>query len=84
MNNTPDYNDDLAFKPELTWEELWKYAEKKGAKVDDGCIIFNQGCSNLVFSQYGCIQAFEGNIGVFVAEGLIYEQMKTIIEALWG
>lgn len=80
-NNTPDYNEDLAFKPEFTWKELCGYAKSKGALIGDGNFEFE----NLTFFEDGDITFSEGFDGFYyIARKRTYEQMKTIIEALWG
>ena len=80
MNNTPDY-DNLAFKPELTWEELCEWAKDKGAYVlEQDEFYFDY----LWFSSDGDITLKDGDTTYFVGSPRTYEQMKTIIEALWG
>ena len=82
MNNTPDYENNLAFKPELTWEELCEYIKNKGKFIEfDNAIRVGFRAGSLIFYQNGKIKDGEG---YKLAENRIYEQMKTIIEALWG
>lgn len=86
MNNAPDYDDNLAFAHKMTWEELCKYAESKGGFIDDNKdIIFSKLC----FEKDGCIyidfsELCEEQDNICFAVDRTYEQMKTIIEALWG
>lgn len=73
-----DYKD-LAFKPELTWEELKGYAKQNKlyrphATRDDFFI------GSMFFRYNGEIRAN----GIIIAENKTPAQMKTIIEALWG
>lgn len=75
MNNTPDYDDNLAFKPELTWEELCKYVENTAAVSNDS--FYKDG---LTFYKYGTVFAGDNLVTSFKTPS----QMKTIIEALWG
>ena len=71
MNNTPDY-DNLAFKPELTWEELCEWAVKETNAKE-------------YFSLMTGIKSFEiKETSTVLAENKTPAQMKTIIEALWG
>ena len=82
----PDYKDDLVFEPKMTWEEL---VEKYGCEGDEdlffksidgnNCISFwKDGQIVIIYSYNG----YESRI--ILAENKTPEQMKTIIEALWG
>jgi hypothetical protein len=72
----PDYENDIVFKPELTWKELCEYAKSKGAFIWEKTIHLD----NLCFSADGNIETADYDI---VAEHRTYEQMKTIIQALY-
>lgn len=87
MNNTPDYKEDLAFKPELTWEEL---CDKYNSDDNDDFLI-NKYLSKEVrmsFWRDGDLFIHYGNgsieTGFRIAENKTPAQMKAIIEALWG
>ena len=84
MNNTPDY-DNLAFKPELTWEELCEWAVKEtNAKEYFSLMtgIKSFEFRGLEFSDVGTVKIKETS--TVLAENKTPAQMKTIIEALWG
>lgn len=81
MNNTPDYDNNLAFEPELTWEELCEWA---GDRAELGYFKswFDMEYNDARFTFYN-----SGDVvvnGITIAELRTPEQMKTIIEALWG
>ena len=80
MNNAPDYKDNLAFKPELTWEELCEWVWSNKNKIDAlvGNDYIEVRCID--FNKDHTIDADGGTI----AKDRTYEQMKAIIEALWG
>lgn len=74
-----DY-DELAFKPELTWEELCEYAKSKQLDVvsfEDGLCFIR--CNGVILVKNNRILA-----SGIITESRSYEQMKTIIEALRG
>ena len=71
-----DYKD-LAFKPPMTWEELCEYAHDRGALLHGNWFYFNR----LNFAKDGSIRyAFTPDI----AKNRTYEQMKNIIDNLYG
>lgn len=79
----PDY-EDLAFKPAMTWEELCEYVESKYTMSKE-CLAcwFTMPCKDkteLTFYSSGLVEfeCFE------LTEKRTYEQMKNIIEALYG
>ena len=83
----PDYENDLAFKPAMSWDELCEYAKSKGADIWESKICF----PTLVFFKWGEIDCranlFDVNGDEFEhLEGFAYhvtfDRMKTIIEAL--
>ena len=79
MNNTPDYNDNLAFEPKLTWRDLKEFAKQytfyyPHVTRDDFFIGL------LLFRSNGEIRAN----GVVIADNRSYEQMKNIIDTLGG
>lgn len=81
MNNTPDYDNNLAFKPELTWEELCEWAKDKNASRD------HKNWFDIKIVEATATFFNDGDIvieGAFVAYNKTPAQMKTIIEALWG
>lgn len=83
-NNQPDYEDNLAFEPKMTWEELVK---KYGCE-DDADFFFMSMGENKYFSFYndGQVVVMYTHMGyesrIILAENRTPEQMKTIIEAL--
>lgn len=75
----PDYENDLAFKPDLSWEELCEYVKSKGAWISDGYFVFNY----LSFYEDGDITFPDGYDGsYFIAREREYEQMKAVIDNL--
>lgn len=83
MDNTPDYNDNLAFKPELTWEELCEWAKEKKYQADfklDAIVLRNV----VALTMAGDVLINAKTCLVQIADNRTPEQMKTIIEALWG
>jgi hypothetical protein len=72
----PDYENDIVFKPAMTWRDLCEYAKRKNAYIWKKNINLN----NLSFSADGKIKTSDYEI---VAENRTYEQMKTIIQALY-
>ena len=83
-NNTPDY-DNLAFKPELTWEELCEWAVKEmNAKEYFSLMtgIKSLEFRGLEFSDVGIVKIKETS--TILAKNKTPTQMKTIIEDLWG
>lgn len=88
MNNTPDYENDLVFMPELTWEELCEWVRKDfSQKLIDGGETLNMYSkefffiNNMMFINGGNVLT---NGRCYIAENKTPAQMKTIIEALWG
>jgi len=76
-----DY-ENLAFKPELTWEELCEHVKEKViCEETDIAVRVSFWAGSLVFYKNGKIKDTEG---YKLAENRTYEQMKTIITALWG
>lgn len=85
MNNTPDYNENLAFKPELTWEELKEWAKNKVKKIESEIIFIDFGDGNeVMFKPNHKIEFNNEDMWCVVRRNVSYERMKTIIEALWG
>lgn len=77
----PDYDNDLAFKPALSWRSLCRYVKKNGGEIENGdkysCpVIHYKGC---MFIKNGYVW-----IGNYELGKRSFEQMKTIIEALRG
>lgn len=80
-NNTPDYNDNLAFEPEFTWKDLVALMRDK---IEQGCLEtwFDVKIGEAIVTFYST-----GDVviaGAVVAKNKTPAQMKTIIEALWG
>lgn len=85
MNNEPDYKDNLAFKPAMTWDELCEYVENKYTMSKE-CLAwgwFTMPCKDkteLTFYSSGLVELE----GFELAENRSYEQMKNIIDNLRG
>ncbi len=82
MNNTPDYENNLAFEPEMTWEDLVKWAENFGKEKR---LRIKKGDTSISVDMLVCWQ-----IGyVYNVDGLCLNinrtprQMQTIIKALY-
>ena len=77
-----DYENDLAFKPAMSWEELCEYVESKGGKV------YKSPYNDLHRINYKGLSLFRDGSVTFTyesfAENRSYEQMKNIIDNLWG
>lgn len=74
-----DY-EDLAFEPKMTWEELKEYAKKYDTYKEDADNRFFNLSNDLFFCYNGKIDTFNYNL----ANDRTYEQMKTIIDNLFG
>lgn len=78
-----DYENDLAFKPAMTWEELCEYAKSLDKDVFIGSDYFN--LYGLNFKEEGNITFELGYDDIyFIATNRTYEQMKNIIDNLYG
>ena len=75
-----DYENDLAFKPAMTWEELCEYAKSKGAEIIRDDLKINK----LYFEKNGDIIVYRYGEPFFFAKHRTYEQMKNIIDNLYG
>lgn len=77
----PDY-EDLAFKPKMTWEELCEWAKSKGIEV------YKSPYDDFERINYARICCFKNGSMTFAnkifAEHRSYEQMKNIIDNLYG
>ena len=77
--------EDLAFKPELTWEELKESVKNKVKKIEGGIIYVEFGDGNeVMFKPNHQIQFNNVDMWCVVHRNVSFERMKTIIEALWG
>lgn len=78
-----DYENDLAFKPAMSWDELCEYAESKGRYINfgDGFRVGFGYAGSLTFFRDGKVK---DGAGYLLQINVYYERMKTIIEALWG
>jgi hypothetical protein len=81
-----DYENDIVFKPELTWEELCEWLGSKATKLiekgeslsrysDDFFLI------NSIF--FGKNKKILTAGREYIAENVSYDRMKTIIQALY-
>ena len=81
----PDYENDLAFKPALSWEELKEKAKELGFTIssyinEDEVELEYIYCNDYIYlEEDGNITTSTENI---VAENRTYDQMWQIIEAL--
>jgi GTP cyclohydrolase I len=74
----PDY-EDLAFKPELTWKELCEWIKEN---YDNAVIMKTPERINLNYVQF-CKSGEVVHQFLIMAKNRTYEQMKTIIQALY-
>lgn len=87
-DNSPDYENDIVFKPELTWEELFKWAKKKGLEQGNEnyprsiFIPATEDTTEIHFYEDGYISIWDEE-ELTISTGRSYEQMKTIIQALY-
>ena len=88
MSDYHDYNEDLVFEPKMTWEELCEWIRKEFSQklIDSGETLNMYSrdfffINNMMFVSCGNILT-DGRR--YIAENKTPEQMKTIIEALWG
>lgn len=81
MNNTPDYENDLAFKPELTWEELREWVKDKIEPEFE----YPKSWFEIEIGEATATFWCDGDIvieGAIIANNKTPAQTKTIIEAL--
>lgn len=76
----PDYENDLAFKPAMTWEDLCVYAHERGFVLHGDWIYSNRLC----FLKTGEIIMTGLDAYYVLAANRTYEQMKNIIDNLYG
>lgn len=79
-NNTPDYNDNLVFEPEMTWEEFVSIYDKEKTLYED-MIMVSFADTLLEFCKDGRIKNEEGYV---LAYNFSYKQMGQVIKALKG
>lgn len=81
-NNEPDYNDNLAFEPEMTWKDLVEWAEnfgkEKGLRTRKGGTSID--IDTLSIWQSGFVYSIDG---VCLNIKRTPRQMQTIIKALY-
>jgi hypothetical protein len=80
----PDYENDIVFKPELTWEELCEWAVKELNAMEFFSVMTGSKSfelRGLEFNDLGIIKIKE--TGSILAKNKTPEQMKTIIQALY-
>ena len=85
MNNTPDYENNLAFEPEMTWEDLVKWAEEF-CKLNQLFFDLNYGFSYLTVGELNCRNDGLVDCGCCsntLAQNRTPRQMQTIIKALY-
>lgn len=74
--------EDLAFKPELTWEEFWG---KYGSDEFEDVVFVNIGEHRwLEFWENGEVKVHSPKVAITIAENKTPAQMQAIITALWG
>jgi hypothetical protein len=79
----PDYENDIVFKPELSWEELCEWAVKELNAMEFFSVMTGSKkflWRGLEFSDIGIIKQSNGCL---LAKNKTPEQMKTIIQALY-
>lgn len=78
----PDYENDLAFKPALSWEELCEWAKSKEIEV------YKSPYDDFERIDYAGLSCFKDGSMTFAyetfAQNRTYEQMKNIIDNLYG
>lgn len=79
-NNAPDYDENLAFEPEMTWEEFVSIYDKEETLDEDG-IMISFADTLLEFRKDGRIKDGEGYV---LAYNFSYKQMEQVIKALKG
>lgn len=78
-NNAPDYKDNLAFEPEMTWKDLVKFAQAKGwSYMDDFCVYKDK----LGIGKDGSLYSMGMKSKALTPPTLKPKQMKAIIENL--
>lgn len=73
----PDYEDDIVFKPEMSWEEFKEWAKEKSDSCEEIKPYSIKVCS-LFFSKSGAIYS---DITI-ISENRTPAQMKAILENL--
>lgn len=82
-NNAPDYENDLAFEPAMTWDQLVEWV--KNSDLVCKCIITMQSkdgfmLNNIFFNSIGNVLTGER---YFIADNRTPAQMQAIIKALF-
>jgi len=84
----PDYENDLAFKPAMTWEEL---KQKYGTKFDEPYFISKKLSKKITITFWKDKSIFvyfkepsTMQCGFKLADNISYERMKNIIDNLYG
>lgn len=79
-NNAPDYKDDLAFEPEMTWEEFKNWCKNFDILIKETFVYYN----GLYFYDDGDIVVRVGDYeGILVSKNRTYKQMQEIIKNLY-
>lgn len=90
MNNEPNYKDNLAFKPAMTWQDLYTYAHNfNQSGYEDEICISTTDKTKISFWRNGKISVTNKTsdytfMKMLIAENRTYEQMKNIIDNLYG
>lgn len=81
----PDYENDLAFKPAMTWDELCESVKDKVKKIEGNIIYVQFGDGNeVMFKPSHQIQFNNEDMWCVVRRNVSYERMKNIIDNLYG
>ena len=81
----PDYENDLAFKPAMTWGELKESVKDKVKKIEGDVIYVQFGDGNeVLFKPYHSIEFYNEDMWCVVRRNVSYDRMKTIIDNLYG
>ncbi len=80
-----DYENDLAFKPAMTWSELCESVKDKVKKIEGEIIYIEFGDGNeVMFKPSHQIQFNNEDMWCVVRRHVSYERMKNIIDNLYG
>lgn len=87
MNNTPDYENGIVFKPELEWEELCEWVRSKATKLiekGESLSMYSDDFFLINSMFFGKNKKILTAGREYIAENVSYERMKNIIDNLYG
>ena len=82
-NNAPDYNDNLAFEPRMTWEQLIEWMKNSDLVLKCNITMKSKDwfmLNNIFFNSIGNVLT---NERYFIADNRTPAQMQTIIKTLF-